>query len=43
MGMSNIDMLTQMIRLGRPPTLEQARLGMVPQTMTRGLLSSQSE
>jgi hypothetical protein len=43
MNMANIDMLTQMIRLGRPPGIEQARLGVVPQTLTRGLLSSQLE
>jgi polyhydroxyalkanoate synthesis regulator phasin len=43
MGMANIDMLTNMIRLGRRPEVTQGRFQAVPQTGMRGLLSSQQE
>lgn len=43
MGMQNIDMLTQMIRLGRRPEIEAGMLEAVPQTTMRGLLSTPQE
>lgn len=43
MGIANVDALTNMIRLGRPPQVTQPRLMMTPQTLMRGLLSSQME
>jgi hypothetical protein len=43
MGMQNIDMLTQMIRLGRRPEVEAGMLEAVPQTTMRGLLSTPQE
>lgn len=43
MGMANIDMLTQMIRLGRRPEVEAGMFQAVPQTTMRGLLSTPQE
>lgn len=43
MGMANIDMLTNMIRLGRRPEVISGGLQAVPQTTMRGLISSQQE